>query len=57
MKSVFMFFMTMVIVLMFILLVIAIANEGVSGMVEDFLDALDKIREYKKGKRKRKKEG
>lgn len=44
-------------VLTFVLLLVGITDDGVSGMVEDFLKALDMIREYRKGKRKRKKEG
>ena len=44
-------------VLTFVLLLVGITDNGVSGVVEDFLKALDMIREYKKGKRKRKKEG
>lgn len=46
-----------VLILTFVLLLVRITDDGVSGMVEDFLKALDMIREYKKGKRKRKKEG
>ena len=44
-------------VLTFVLLLVGITDDGVSGMVEDVLKALDMIREYRKGKRKRKKEG
>ena len=46
-----------VLILMFVLLLVGITDDGISGMVEDFLKALDMIREYRKGKRKRKKEG
>ena len=52
-----MFVIILFIVLTFVLLLVGITDNGVSGLVEDFLKALDMIREYKKGKRKRKKEG
>lgn len=52
-----MFAIVLFIVLTFVFLLVWITENGVSGAVEDFLKALDMIREYKKGKRKRKKEG
>lgn len=52
-----MFIIVLFMVLTFVLLLVGITGNGVSGVVEDFLKALDMIREYKKGKRKRKKEG
>lgn len=52
-----MFAIILLMVLTFVLLLVGITDNGVSGVVEDFLKALDMIREYKKGKRKRKKEG
>lgn len=52
-----MFAIILFMVLTFVLLLVGITDNGVSGVVEDFLEALDMIREYKKGKRKRKKEG
>lgn len=52
-----MFAIILFMVLTFVLLLVGITDNGVSGVVEDFLKALDMIREYKKGKRKRKKEG
>ena len=52
-----MFAIILFMVLTFVLLLVVITDNGFSGMVEDFLKALDMIREYRKGKRKRKKEG
>ena len=52
-----MFAIILFMVLTFVLLLVGITDNGVSGAVEDFLKALDMIREYRKGKRKRKKEG
>ncbi len=42
---------------MFVILLVLITEDGVSGLVEDVLKAIDMIREYRKGKRKRRKEG
>jgi hypothetical protein len=42
---------------MFVILLVLITEDGFSGLVEDVLKAIDMIREYRKGKRKRRKEG
>lgn len=51
-----MFVIVLFMVLTFVFLLVGITENGISGVVEDFLKALDMIREYRKGKRKRKKE-
>ena len=53
-----MFFVILFILLLFVLLLVVVTIEdGFSGATEDLLKAFDMIREYKKNKRKRKKEG
>ena len=57
MLTLLMFIIVIAVIFLFIILVLAVSDNGFSGMVEDVLKSLDMIREYRKGKRKRKKEG
>lgn len=50
------FILTLLIILVFIMLITLVAENGFSVTVEDILKALNMISEYRKSKHKRKKE-